>query len=89
MRAYLREDGRYDLYDVEPQIISAEEFEAMKRRQELEARKQALLEELSAVDNEIANMASAPEVKAEPATASATTEAAPAPVAMTPIKKRW
>ena len=55
MRAYLRPDGRYDLFPntVEPEVISAEEYESLKHREELEKRKAELLAELKAIDNEL------------------------------------
>lgn len=34
MRAYLRKDGNYDLYTVQPQVISKEQYDALKRQQE-------------------------------------------------------
>ena len=86
MRAYLRSDGRYDLFpsDIEPEVISAEEYESLKHREELEKRKAELLAELKAIDNELLPQPTPAE--AAPATpqtdAIVTTET---PV----IRKRW
>ena len=56
--AYLREDGRYDLFDVEPKTVTAAEYADMKKREELEARKEQLLVERAAIDAELAKVAS-------------------------------
>lgn len=55
MRAYLRPDGRYDVIpdSVVPEVISAEEYENRKHRDELQLRKAELLKELAAIDAEL------------------------------------
>ena len=54
--AYLREDGRYDLYDVEPKTVTAAEYAQLKQCEELEARKAQLLVQRAAIDAELAEV---------------------------------
>lgn len=89
MRAYLRPDGRYDLFPdtVEPEVISAEEYESLKHREELEKRKAELLAELKAIDNELLPQPTPAEVApaSTPAPQADVTANAETPV----IRKRW
>ena len=48
--AYLREDGCYDLYNVEPTTVTAAEYADMQKRKELEARKEQLIAERAVLD---------------------------------------
>lgn len=77
MRAYLRPDGRYDVFpdSVAPEVISAEEYENRKHREELQCRRNALLKELADIDAEL-----------NPETPAPT----PTPVEPTvTVRKRW
>lgn len=56
MYAYLRKDGRYDTFDVEPKIITADEYMKLQKLKELEARKEQLLTARTNVDAEIAKV---------------------------------
>lgn len=65
--AYLREDGRYDTYDVEPTVITAEEYAVIKKREELQAREAQLLVQRASIDAEIADVRNKLASTAEPA----------------------
>ena len=54
--AYLRTDGRYDTYDVEPKIISAAEYANLKKCEELHARREQALVSRTKLDLEIADL---------------------------------
>ena len=54
--AYLRADGQYDLYDVEPKTITAAEYATMKKREELMARQEQLLVSRNKIDAELATV---------------------------------
>lgn len=53
MRAYQRADGSYDVYDVEPQVMTAAEYAKVKRRKELTASKESHLAAIAAIDQEL------------------------------------
>lgn len=87
MRAYKNADGTYDVYNVEPTVITAEEYAIIEHGEELKARKEALLKELAEIERELVP------VNATVASPTAVTESSPTvqndsdenPV----IKKRW
>ena len=54
--AYLRADGRYDMYDVEPKIVTAAEYAAMKKREELRAQKERLMIARNEIDAQLAEV---------------------------------
>ena len=54
--AYLRADGRYDLYDVEPVTVTAADYAALKKAEELEARQEQLHAERAKIDAELADV---------------------------------
>lgn len=62
MRAYLRKDGNYDLFPdtVEPTTVSAAEYEAIVRKEKLEARRAELLKELQEIQKELGEPAVEP-----------------------------
>lgn len=77
---YEREDGMLECYNVEPTVLTKDEYEAVKYKEERATRRAQLMAELEAIDNEIANeevespktadpeekvVAESPEVKAE------------------------
>ena len=83
MRAYQRPDGNYDVYEVEPKVVTAAEYAVMKRRKELNASKESHLAAIAAIDQELATL-SAP-IGPTNAPAVATAPAAPAE----PLKRKW
>lgn len=89
---YLREDGRYDAYDVEPKIITAAEYATLKRREELQAHEEQLLISRAKLDAEIASVkqqiAALPSVSAESAETKCAATDATSP-AESGTKKRW
>ena len=56
--AYLRSDGQFDLYTVEPVTITAAEYEALQKREKLEARQKELRESRVKIDEELATVTS-------------------------------
>ena len=82
---YLRPDGNYDCYDVEPVVMSAEDIEKMSAAENLKKRKAELLAQKSAIDMELSEIENSlgKEVLAdEPATevpSEAIEESAPTP----------
>jgi hypothetical protein len=53
MRAYLRTDGMYDTYEVEPKVMSSTEYEEYIRIENLKTRKAELEAELAQVNTEL------------------------------------
>jgi hypothetical protein len=53
MRAYLRTDGMYDTYEVEPVVMSSAEYEEYIRIENLKTRKTELEAELAQVNAEL------------------------------------
>ena len=95
MYAYLRKDGLYDVYSVEPKVITAEEYAKLQRVKELEARKTQLLTikanadaELSKVTDELEALTKTSAESAEPATLATTTVNEPA-AAEAPARRKW
>lgn len=90
--AYLRADGRYDLYDVEPKTVTAAEYASLKKREELQARYEQLLISRSKVDAEIASVKNQLAALDKPS-AESTEAASAAPASNTPTessgKRRW
>ena len=78
MRAYKRADGNYDIYNVEPQIITAEEFAKIQERERLTKRKKELMAELEAINAKLEEV---------PLKESAAVVEQEAPV--TVVRKRW
>ena len=85
MRAYQRPDGSYDVYDVEPQVLTAAEYAKLKRKKELAATKERLLAELAQVDVELKELDS---TTVETAAATAYAPVAPA-ITAEPAKRKW
>ena len=90
---YLREDGRYDTYDVEPKIITAAEYATLKRREELQAHEEQLLisrakldAEIASVKQQIAALSAAPIESAEPSTSVVSTIST---AADSTAKRKW
>ena len=80
MRAYKRADGNYDVYNVEPQIITAEEFAKIQEHEKLTKRKKELMAELEAINTKLGEVPlkeSAAVVEQEP------------PTTTTVVRKRW
>lgn len=78
MRAYKRADGNYDIYNVEPQIITAEEFAKIQERERLTKRKKELMAELESINAKLGEV---------PLKESAAVTEQEAPV--TVVRKRW
>ena len=82
MRAYQRPDGSYDVYDVEPKVMSAADYAKLKRVQELNATKESHLAAIAAIDAELKEL-------------NGVTVEATAPVSTTagnvaePFKRKW
>lgn len=53
MHAYLRTDGMYDTFDVEPKVMSAAEYEKHVKTENLKARKFELQTEMAKIDSEL------------------------------------
>lgn len=92
--AYLRADGRYDLYDVEPKTVTAQEYAALKKREELQARFEQLLVSRNKLDVEIADvkkqLAALPTLSAESVETPSTTAAIPnTATAEAAAKRKW
>lgn len=72
--AYLRTDGRYDTYDVEPKILTADELAAVKKRKELETQYETLTRSREELDAQIAavqeQLAALPKESVEPTEAA-------------------
>lgn len=91
--AYLRPDGRYDLYDVEPVIVTAAEYATLKKVEELKARQEQLRisrdkidAELATVATELAALENVPTESTEPTSAAAM---ATSTAAETSGKRKW
>lgn len=88
MRAYLREDGNYDLFPdtVEPTTVSATEYKAIVKKEKLEAHKAELLKELQEIEKELGELA----VKPTPETIVKATPCEPAHVEeVIPPRRPW
>lgn len=83
MHAYQRPDGSYDLYEVEPKIVSAAEYAMIKRRKELNASKESHLAAIAAIDQELATLS----VSAGPTNAGTTGTVAT--VGNETFKRKW
>ena len=56
MHAYQRPDGSYDVYDVEPKVVTAAEYAVIKKLKELNASKESHLAAIAAIDAEVAKL---------------------------------
>ena len=56
MRVYKNSNGTYDMYEIEPVIISEEEYNKICKQKELADRKLALENELAMIAKELQNL---------------------------------
>ena len=89
--AYLRTDGRYDVYDVEPKIVTAAEYAKIKKRESLTAQREQLMASRSEIDAKIAdtNKQLAALDAAPTESVGVTSSTANITNADTPAKRRW
>ena len=72
MRAYLRTDGMYDTYEVEPKVMTAAEYDRYVRTEKLKSEKAELETRLNKVNEELATLESPVVANPQPVVTAAT-----------------